>query len=49
MRRNSARRPTILDVAERAGVSKTVVSHALSGKRPVSEETRRRISMPSPN
>lgn len=43
MRRNSARRPTILDVAERAGVSKTVVSHALSGKRPVSEETRRRI------
>ncbi|MGC8825999.1 MAG: LacI family DNA-binding transcriptional regulator [Anaerolineae bacterium] len=43
MRSNSVRRPTIQDVAERAGVSKTVVSHALSGKRPVAEETRQRI------
>ncbi|MFL5660317.1 MAG: LacI family DNA-binding transcriptional regulator [Ktedonobacteraceae bacterium] len=34
---------TIADVAERAGVSKTTVSHALSGKRPVAPETRVRI------
>lgn len=34
---------TIADVAERAGVSKTTVSHALSGKRPVALETRARI------
>lgn len=37
------KRPTIVDVARRAGVSKTAVSHALNGNRPVSEETRRRI------
>lgn len=36
-------RATIEDVARRAGVTKSTVSHALSGKRPVSEETRRRI------
>jgi DNA-binding LacI/PurR family transcriptional regulator len=36
-------RATIDDVAKRAGVTKSTVSHALSGKRPVSEETRRRI------
>lgn len=35
---------TIADVAARAGVSKTTVSHALSGKRPVAPETRRRIN-----
>jgi len=43
MRKHNGKRPTIADVAQRAGVSKTVVSHALNGKRPVSEETRRRI------
>ncbi len=36
-------RATIEDVARRAGVTKSTVSHALSGKRPVSPETRRRI------
>jgi DNA-binding LacI/PurR family transcriptional regulator len=35
---------TISDVAERAGVSKTTVSHVLSGRRPVSEATRRRVT-----
>ncbi len=40
MNRNAV---TIADVAERAGVSKTTVSHALSGKRPVAPETRTRI------
>jgi DNA-binding LacI/PurR family transcriptional regulator len=34
---------TIKDVAQRVGVSVSTVSHALSGKRPVSEETRSRI------
>ena len=36
-------RSTINEVAERAGVAKTTVSHALSGKRPVAPETRERI------
>ena len=36
-------RATIEDVAKRAGVTKSTVSHALSGKRPVSQEARRRI------
>lgn len=36
-------RATIADVAARAGVTKSTVSHALSGKRPVSAETRQRI------
>lgn len=36
-------RATIDDVARRAGVTKSTVSHALSGKRPVSPETRQRI------
>jgi len=38
-----SRRATIGDVAERAGVTKGTVSLAYSGKRPVSEATRRRI------
>lgn len=36
-------RATIADVAARAGVTKSTVSHALSGKRPVAPETRLRI------
>jgi DNA-binding LacI/PurR family transcriptional regulator len=39
----SKQRSTINEVAERAGVAKTTVSHALSGKRPVAPETRERI------
>jgi DNA-binding LacI/PurR family transcriptional regulator len=34
---------TIKDVAQRAGVSVSTISHALTGKRPVKEKTRRRI------
>ncbi len=37
------KRVTIVDVAQRAGVSKSTVSHALSGKRPISDGTRQRI------
>lgn len=37
------KRPTITDVAARAGVSKSTVSHALSSKRPISAATRHRI------
>jgi DNA-binding LacI/PurR family transcriptional regulator len=37
------KRVTIADVAKHAGVSKGTVSHALSGKRPISEATRARI------
>jgi DNA-binding LacI/PurR family transcriptional regulator len=36
-------RATIADVAARAGVTKSTVSHALSGKRPVAARTRSRI------
>jgi DNA-binding LacI/PurR family transcriptional regulator len=35
--------PTIVEVAERAGVAVSTVSYALSGKRPVSDATRQRI------
>jgi DNA-binding LacI/PurR family transcriptional regulator len=37
------KRPTIADIARRAGVSKGAVSYALNGQRGVSEATRRRI------
>jgi LacI family transcriptional regulator len=37
------RRVTISEVAARAGVSKTTVSHVLSGNRPVAAATRRRV------
>ncbi|MDQ0614719.1 DNA-binding LacI/PurR family transcriptional regulator [Microbacterium sp. W4I4] len=36
-------RTTIADVAREAGVTKATVSHALSGNRPISEETRARV------
>jgi DNA-binding LacI/PurR family transcriptional regulator len=42
-RRGGARRPTISDVARRAGVSKVAVSYALNGQPGVSDATRRRI------
>jgi DNA-binding LacI/PurR family transcriptional regulator len=35
--------PTMSDIAKRAGVALSTVSYALSGKRPVSEEARRKI------
>lgn len=34
---------TMVDIAERAGVALSTVSYVLSGKRPVSEETRQRV------
>ncbi|MFE2942057.1 LacI family DNA-binding transcriptional regulator [Streptomyces sp. NPDC059255] len=37
------RNPTIIDVAARAGVSKSVVSRVVSGRGSVGEETRRRV------
>lgn len=36
-------RTTIADVAREAGVTKATVSHALSGNRPISDETRGRV------
>lgn len=39
------KRPTIMDVARQAGVSKGAVSYALNGQPGVSEQTRRRILM----
>lgn len=41
--RPGARRPTISDIAQRAGVSKVAVSYALNGQPGVSEATRRKI------
>lgn len=43
MSRSPKTRVTIQDVAARVGVTKTTVSHAISGKRPVAPETRERI------
>ena len=37
------RRPTIMDIAKAAGVSKGAVSYALNGRPGVSEETRKRV------
>ncbi|MDN4474780.1 LacI family DNA-binding transcriptional regulator [Demequina sp. SYSU T00192] len=37
------RKPTSADVARAAGVSQSTVSYVLTGKRPISEETRRRV------
>src|SRR5262245_21615277 len=34
---------TMADIAKRAGVSLSTVSYALSGKRPISDATRRRV------
>jgi DNA-binding LacI/PurR family transcriptional regulator len=44
-RKNSAvaRKPTSKDVARAAGVSQSTVSYVLTGKRPISEETKRRV------
>jgi LacI family transcriptional regulator len=39
----SAKRTTIAEVAKRAGVSATTVSHVLTGNRPVATATRRRV------
>jgi DNA-binding LacI/PurR family transcriptional regulator len=39
----ASRRPTMADVADRAGVSRTLVSFILDGKPGASEETRRRV------
>ncbi len=41
--RKTKPRPTINEVASRAGVAKTTVSHAISGKRPVAPATRERV------
>lgn len=41
--REGRRRVNINDVARRAGVSPTTVSHALGGQRPVAEATRQRV------
>ncbi len=35
--------PTMAQIAERAGAALSTVSYVLSGKRPVSEDTRRRV------
>ncbi|OEV04115.1 LacI family DNA-binding transcriptional regulator [Streptomyces oceani] len=43
MRRTPARRPTIKDIAQRAGVSESAVSFALNGRPGVSEGTRNRV------
>lgn len=40
---NAKKRVTVVDVARRAGVSPGTVSNAISGKRKVDQETRRRI------
>jgi DNA-binding LacI/PurR family transcriptional regulator len=43
MARKLKQRSTMKEVAERAGVAKTTVSHAISGKRPVAPDTREKI------
>lgn len=44
MKVNMKVKPTIIDVAQRAGVSPSTVTHAMNGKRPVSLETKKRIN-----
>ena len=39
----SAQRVTMKDVAKAAGVTTAAVSYAISGKRPISDETRKRV------
>src|ERR1700712_5770329 len=41
--RSKPRRPTMADLADRAGVSRTLVSFILDGKPGASEETRQRV------
>lgn len=43
MGQNRNRRPTIIDVAERAGVSKSTAARALTGSSNITEETRERV------
>ncbi|WP_127754644.1 MULTISPECIES: LacI family DNA-binding transcriptional regulator [unclassified Devosia] len=43
MRNSRDRRPTIVDVAERAGVSKSTAARALTGSSNITEETRDRV------
>jgi LacI family transcriptional regulator len=43
MGQSRGRRPTIIDVAERAGVSKSTAARALAGSSNITEETRERV------
>lgn len=43
LKESRLKKPTIADLAQAAGVSKTTVSHAFSGRRHVEPETRKRI------
>ncbi|KQX42511.1 transcriptional regulator [Devosia sp. Root436] len=43
MSKSRGRRPTIIDVAERAGVSKSTAARALTGSSNITEETRERV------
>ncbi|WP_417308570.1 LacI family DNA-binding transcriptional regulator [Devosia sp.] len=43
MSKSRNRRPTIIDVAERAGVSKSTAARALAGSSNITEETRERV------
>src|SRR6478735_8674918 len=43
MGQSRSRRPTIIDVAKRAGVSKSTAARALAGSSNITEETRERV------
>lgn len=43
MSKSRSRRPTIIDVAERAGVSKSTAARALTGSSNITEETREKV------